>query len=99
MVYPALHIVSAVALVVTIVAAVSDANRCRYWIVCACFILAGCTCWLAFAAIGSKVDSQGVLHEPFVLIPMGRLMVGVGVIGSLLRGAVALYRRQSRGIN
>ncbi|NRE31737.1 DUF3955 domain-containing protein [Burkholderia pseudomallei] len=99
MVYAALLIVSVLAIVATIVAVVSDTHGSRYWKVCACFILAGFICWLAFVVIGSKVDSQGVLHEPFVLIPAGWLMVGVGIVGSLTRGAIALFRRRSRGVS
>ncbi|WP_246189190.1 DUF3955 domain-containing protein [Pandoraea anapnoica] len=93
----ALLLVSAIALIAAIVAAVKDVNHRRYWTVCACFILAGFSCWIAFAAIGSEVDAQGVLHEPFALVPVGLLMVVAGVIGSLVRGTVTLYRRQSQG--
>ncbi|WP_415868635.1 DUF3955 domain-containing protein [Burkholderia ubonensis] len=49
--------------------------------------------------MGSEVDAQGVLHEPFALLPAGWLMVGIGVIGSLVRGAIMLFRRQSKGTN
>ncbi|WP_150666714.1 DUF3955 domain-containing protein [Pandoraea commovens] len=93
----ALLLVSATALVATIVAAVRDVDHRRYWTVCACFIFAGFACWIAFAAIGSEVDAQGVLHEPFALVPVGMLMVVIGVVGSLVRGIMTLYRRQSRG--
>lgn len=92
-----LLIVSAIAFVVTILAAVRDAGHRRYWMVCACFFFAGFTCWLAFAAIGSEVDAQGVVHEKFILVPLGWLIVVIGVIGSLIRGVFTLYRRQSHG--
>ncbi|WP_082725263.1 DUF3955 domain-containing protein [Burkholderia sp. RF4-BP95] len=94
-----LLVVSALALVATIVVAVREADHRRYWTVCACFIFAGFACWIAFAAIGSEVDAQGVLHEPFALLPAGWLMVGIGVIGSLVRGAIMLFRRQSKSTN
>ncbi|MCE4062477.1 DUF3955 domain-containing protein [Pandoraea sputorum] len=92
-----LLLASATALIATIVAAVRDVDHRRYWTVCACFIGAGFACWIAFAAIGSEVDAQGVLHEPFALVPVGLLMVVVGVIGSLVRGTMTLYRRRLRG--
>lgn len=93
----ALLLVSATAIVATIVAAVRDVDHRRYWTVCACFIFAGFACWIAYAAIGAEVDAQGVLHEPFALVPAGWLMVVTGVIGGLVRGAITLYRRQSQG--
>ncbi|WP_322881484.1 DUF3955 domain-containing protein [Pandoraea sputorum] len=93
----ALLLVSATALIAAIVAAVRDVDHRRYWTVCACLIFAGFACWIAFAAIGSEVDAQGVLHEPFALVPVGLLMVVIGVIGSLARGAMTLCRRQSQG--
>ena len=34
-------------------------------------LLIGVMCWIAFNLIGSTVDAQGVLHEPFALIPIG----------------------------
>jgi hypothetical protein len=46
---------------------------------------AGFACWIAFALIGSTVDSQGVLHEPFGLIPIGWLLLLLGVLVIVLR--------------
>lgn len=91
----ALFVVSAIALVLTIIMVARDVEYRRYWTICACFIVSGFACWLAFAAIGSEVDAQGILHEPFALLPIGGLMIGIGVVGSLIRGAIALYRRRS----
>lgn len=93
----ALLLVSATSLVAAIIAAVRDVDHRRYWTVCASFIFAGFACWIAFAAIGSEVDAQGVLHEPFAWVPAGWLMVVIGVIGSVVLGAMTLYRRQSQG--
>lgn len=92
-----LLLASATALIAAIVAAVRDVDHRRYWTICACFIFAGFACWIAFAVIGSEVDAGGFLHEPFALVPVGLLMVVIGVIGSLVRGAMTLYRRQLRG--
>lgn len=40
----------------------------------------GIMCWIAFNVIGSSVDAQGVLHEPFGLIPIGWLFVAIGAV-------------------
>ena len=40
----------------------------------------GLLCLLAFNLIGSTVDAQGVLHEPFGLIPIGFLLIVLGVV-------------------
>ena len=55
-------------------------------------LLIGVMCWIAFNLIGSTVDAQGVLHEPFALIPIGWLFV---VIGAVLY--VYAYFKQKKG--
>ncbi len=35
------------------------------------FAIAAMLCFGAFAIIGSSVDAQGILHEPFFLVPAG----------------------------
>jgi Protein of unknown function (DUF3955) len=45
---------------------------------------------ILFSAIGSYVDADGVLHEPFGLIPLGFLAISGGVILLLVRSAWAL---------
>ena len=35
----------------------------------ALLILAGLGCFLAFNLLGSTLDAQGFLHEPFALLP------------------------------
>ncbi len=47
---------------------------------------------LAFELIGSRVDANGWLHEPFALIPLAWLS---GLAGVLLL-AVGLWRRRPR---
>lgn len=44
------------------------------------FLADGLACWSAYRLIGSEVDAQGVLHEPFVLIPIGWLLLAAGVV-------------------
>lgn len=43
-------------------------------------LLVGILCWIAFTLIGSTVDVQGMLHEPFALIPIGWLFVIIGAV-------------------
>nr|WP_076881291.1 DUF3955 domain-containing protein [Burkholderia pseudomallei] len=88
-----LQVVAAITLIATIVMVAGDARYRPYWTICTCFMLAGFACWLAFAAIGSEVDAQGVLHEPIALLPLGWLLVGIGCVGSLFRGAMVLCCR------
>lgn len=47
----------------------------------------GVCCLVAFELIGSTVDEDGTLHEPFGLIPIGLLLLGVAIL-LLLAGAV-----------
>ena len=54
-------------------------NR-RYFVAA---ILCFCTswaCWSAYARLGSRLDQEGVLHEPFGLIPLGWLFDFVGLV-------------------
>ncbi len=44
-------------------------------------VIIGTVCLLTFNWIGSTVDSNGVLHEPFALLPIGYLIIVVGVVG------------------
>jgi hypothetical protein len=38
-------------------------------------------CLLSYNLIGSSIDSNGILREPFFLIPLGYLFLGMGIIG------------------
>lgn len=51
------------------------------------FCAASIIFFLAFHLIGSHVDQNGVLHEPFALIPMGWISLAVGA-GSLVTSAI-----------
>ncbi|AUZ81046.1 DUF3955 domain-containing protein [Aeromonas caviae] len=50
----------------------------------ALLILAGLGCFLAFNLLGSTLDAQGFLHEPFALLPLGYLLLFTGMALSLL---------------
>lgn len=45
------------------------------------FIVFGIACLLEKSLIGSYVDEEGWLHEPFFLIPTGFLLIAIGVVG------------------
>lgn len=42
-----------------------------------------CLCALGFEFIGSSIDSQGILHEPFFLVPIAWLWIFIGLFAGL----------------
>lgn len=51
--------------------------------------LLGCMgCWAAYRIIGSEIDDDGFLREPFALIPIGWLLFLVGIVA----GGLYLFR-------
>ena len=44
------------------------------------FILLGFVCLFLFKQIGSYIDENGILHEPFFLVIIGVLSVLLGII-------------------
>ena len=54
----------------------------------------GSLCLIAFHLIGSSIDSDGMLHEPFALISIGLWLI---VAGALV-GAVGLARAAVRAL-
>ncbi|MFQ2210138.1 DUF3955 domain-containing protein [Aeromonas caviae] len=46
----------------------------------ALLILAGLGCFVAFNLLGTTVDAQGFLHEPFALQPLGYLLLFTGMV-------------------
>lgn len=55
-------------------------------------IALGGACLLAFNLIGSTIDAQGMLHEPFGLIPIGWLLIACGAALGLTGLARAVLR-------
>lgn len=53
----------------------------------------GGACLLAFNLIGSTIDAQGMLHEPFGLIPIGWLLIFGGALIGLACLARTVLRR------
>jgi hypothetical protein len=56
------------------------------------FLLVAAACWIGYRLIGSEIDAEGVLHEPFGLIPLGWL----SLFGALIAGAVYAFLVSSR---
>ena len=69
--------------------------RRHYWIP-ALFWSMGLVCLAAYHLIGSYVDEQGVLIEPFALIPLFWLFLLLGGV-ALLAVLLTRYRKQVRG--
>lgn len=61
------------------------------WLVAGALALAlSAACFTSFRLIGSHVDAEGFLHEPFALIPLGWL---AGLVGAVLL-AIGWARRR-----
>ena len=56
-------------------------------------ICAGAGCLIAKAMSRSYIDGQGMLHEPFFLLPVGFALIGLGVI--TLAVAAIIRRRKA----
>jgi hypothetical protein len=52
----------------------------RYLVAAIACFLAAKGCYELFHRLGSYVDDQGILHEPFGLIPLGWLFVLAGAV-------------------
>ena len=52
----------------------------RYLVAAIACFLAAKGCYELFHRLGSRVDAQGILHEPFGLIPLGWLFVLAGAV-------------------
>lgn len=59
------------------------------WYTMIATLLAGIGCFGLMALLGSSIDSNGILHEPFFLIPMGYFFLLI----SLISGLIHLYKR------
>ncbi|MGY3942574.1 DUF3955 domain-containing protein [Aeromonas tecta] len=55
-------------------------------------IVMGIASFMAFSLIGSTLDQQGFLQEPFALLPLGYLLLLAGA-GLVLFGLVRARRR------
>jgi len=62
----------------------------KYYFAVVPFFL-GIGCFLAFNIIGSTIDSDGTLIEPFGLIPIGFLFIAISLIFAIIVSAIALF--------
>lgn len=69
----------------------SKSHNRSLWI-SALLFLGGIISWGAYTLIGSEVDAQGILHEPFALIPVGWLLIFVGLVVSISHWVKQLTR-------
>jgi hypothetical protein len=60
----------------------------------ALFTALGVISLISFNLLGSYVDSQGYLHEPFGLLPIGFLFIFMGILLALLSVLRAFYRQR-----
>ncbi len=60
------------------------------------FLIGGLTCWGVYASIGAEIDAQGVLREPFALIPIGWLLFFASLVAAGLYGAGRAVRYLGR---
>lgn len=60
-------------------------------------MLVGLVCFAAFGLIGSHVDPDGVLGEPFFLLPIGYLLLSAGLAGLAALGLARMLRRAASG--
>ena len=56
-----------------------------------CFLFLGVTLQILFYLIGSDVNENGVLQEPFGLLPISFIFIFIGI----LTMALGLWRRRS----
>jgi hypothetical protein len=54
------------------------------YLVAVIFLAIGAGCWTVYNYIGSYVDEEGWLHEPFGLIPIGYFFLFLGIIWGLV---------------
>lgn len=59
------------------------------------FILGVC-CFIAFGIMGSTIDANGFIHEPFFLIPVGYLFFFIGLISLAIKGLSLLFKKHAR---
>lgn len=92
-VFLAIAIVVCLSIVLCAWMVIHDRAHRLWWIVSATLLGLGIACFIALNVIGTHIDDQGILHEPFALIPIGYLLSLAGVLSVLLR--IVLNRLQS----
>lgn len=66
----------------------------KFLFFCALFLTSvGIACLAAVVRIGSYVDAEGVLHEPFALMELGAMSLALGVAVGMVCAGTAVWRR------
>jgi len=61
-------------------------------------VILGIGCMVAYSIIGSEVAPDGILVEPFFLIPIGYLFFAIGIIFSLVVSITAFIRKPKNSL-
>lgn len=61
-----------------------------------CLLSLGSACFIAYGLIGARLDADGMLHEPFALLPIGWALIAAGALTALFGFARARLRARSR---
>lgn len=54
---------------------------------------------MTFLIIGSSIDENGILHEPFALLPIGYLLLFLGTLLTLLGLLISFINKRHSGPN
>lgn len=71
----------------------------KSYLISALLIFAGLCCGVAYNLIGAYVRPDGLLVEPFYLIPLTYLMVFLGVILAIMTTTVGIFRSKDMILN
>lgn len=71
-------------------------NRKKLLKLVALLLLLGMACLVSFQLIRSTIDEFGVLHEPFMLVGIGWILIGLGIIGFIIYAIMRIYTKYFR---
>ena len=96
--FPVMLLVVLLALVTTALItatwmSVRSPSRPWFWRVSAGLLWAGVLSWVLMFASGSTVDEDGVLREPFALVPIGWFLLLAGTTVAFVTGLLSLRHR------
>jgi len=57
-------------------------------------LILGIGCLIAFKMIGSHVAPDGTLVEPFALIPIGWLLIIIGIVSSIVLFVRSFFKKE-----
>ncbi len=68
----------------------------KNWIIF--FLGLGASCLLEFQFAEGTLDADGILHEPFALLPLGYFFLLIGMLLGLFGLLRAAFRRKGLGV-